>query len=112
MHYNVIGAENGKNDFNCHSGTTYEVWKIIFSYLFSKFLLFSLPLFKSADIFLLLISVFQKQLRYIIIINFFKVVVTPGDPNSFLSCGEDGTVRLFDLRTKTKCQCHECAEVC
>ena len=44
--------------------------------------------------------------------NLFKVVVTPGDPNSFLSCGEDGTVRLFDLRTKTKCLCHECAEVC
>jgi len=40
----------------------------------------------------------------------YEVLVTPGDPNSFLSCGEDGTVRLFDLRTKTKCNCQECAE--
>ena len=37
--------------------------------------------------------------------------MTPGDPNTFLSCGEDGTVRLFDLRVKNRCHCQECAEV-
>ena len=42
----------------------------------------------------------------------FQVITTPGDPNTFLSCGEDGTVRQFDLRTKTKCLCRECKEVC
>ena len=42
----------------------------------------------------------------------FQVITTPGDPNTFLSCGEDGTVRQFDLRTKTKCLCRDCKEVC
>ena len=28
-----------------------------------------------------------------------------GDPHTFLSCGEDGTVRWFDLRTKQRCEC-------
>lgn len=42
------------NQFNCHSGTTYEV------------------------------------------------ITVPNDPYTFLSCGEDGTVRWFDLRIKTK----------
>ena len=46
-----------------------------------------------------------------VVIN-FQVITTPGDPNTFLSCGEDGTVRQFDLRTKTKCLCRECKEVC
>ncbi|XP_015769434.1 PREDICTED: DDB1- and CUL4-associated factor 6-like [Acropora digitifera] len=40
----------------------------------------------------------------------YEVITTPGDPNTFLSCGEDGTVRQFDLRTKTKCLCRECKE--
>ncbi|KAJ7383927.1 DDB1- and CUL4-associated factor 6 [Desmophyllum pertusum] len=40
----------------------------------------------------------------------YEVITTPGDPNTFLSCGEDGTVRLFDLRTKTKCLCRDCKE--
>lgn len=40
----------------------------------------------------------------------YEVITTPGDPNTFLSCGEDGTVRQFDLRTKTKCLCRDCKE--
>jgi len=40
----------------------------------------------------------------------YEVLVTPGDPNTFLSCGEDGTVRMFDLRIKNKCNCHTCLE--
>ncbi|GLH15811.1 WD repeat-containing protein 82 [Gryllus bimaculatus] len=50
------------NQFNCHSGTTYEV------------------------------------------------ITVPNDPNSFLSCGEDGTVRWFDLRIKNKCTKPHCKE--
>ena len=30
----------------------------------------------------------------------YELLTVAGDPNSFLSCGEDGTVRWFDLRTK------------
>ena len=40
------------------------------------------------------------------------VVTFPDDPNTFLSCGEDGTVRYFDLRHKTKCNLPRCNEVC
>ena len=46
-----------------------------------------------------------------ILFVFDQVITTPGDPNTFLSCGEDGTVRLFDLRTKTKCSNRDCKEV-
>lgn len=33
----------------------------------------------------------------------YGLLTVAGDPNSFLSCGEDGTVRWFDLRTKNRC---------
>ena len=41
----------------------------------------------------------------------YEVLAPPGDPNTFLSCGEDGTVRWFDLRTKEKCEEQNCKEV-
>ncbi|EDO31720.1 predicted protein, partial [Nematostella vectensis] len=37
-------------------------------------------------------------------------ITTPGDSNTFLSCGEDGTVRMFDIRTKQKCAKRDCRE--
>ncbi|KXJ05895.1 DDB1- and CUL4-associated factor 6, partial [Exaiptasia diaphana] len=40
----------------------------------------------------------------------YEVITTPGDPNTFLSCGEDGTVRVFDVRTKSKCSKRDCKE--
>ncbi|XP_028414569.1 DDB1- and CUL4-associated factor 6-like [Dendronephthya gigantea] len=40
----------------------------------------------------------------------YEVNTTPGDPSTFMSCGSDGTVRLFDLRIKTKCLCNGCKE--
>ncbi|XP_071800939.1 DDB1- and CUL4-associated factor 6-like isoform X1 [Asterias amurensis] len=40
----------------------------------------------------------------------YEVVTIPNDPNTFLSCGEDGTVRWFDLRTKSRCLKDECRE--
>ncbi|XP_065057711.1 DDB1- and CUL4-associated factor 6-like isoform X2 [Rhopilema esculentum] len=40
----------------------------------------------------------------------YEVSVIPGNPNSFLSCGEDGTVRHFDLRVKSNCYCQECKD--
>lgn len=54
--------ETANNQFNCHSGTAYEVATI------------------------------------------------PYDPHSFLSCGEDGTVRWFDLRVKSRCNKSQCKE--
>ncbi|KAK2888845.1 hypothetical protein QQF64_029154 [Cirrhinus molitorella] len=33
----------------------------------------------------------------------YQVLTIPKDPNSFLSCGEDGTVRWFDVRLKNGC---------
>lgn len=40
----------------------------------------------------------------------YEVITIPNDPNSFLSCGEDGTVRWFDLRTKTSCNKQRCKD--
>ena len=40
-----------------------------------------------------------------------QVLTVPHDPNSFLSCGEDGTVRWFDLRSKTSCNKQDCKDV-
>ncbi|KYB29923.1 DDB1- and CUL4-associated factor 6-like protein [Tribolium castaneum] len=40
----------------------------------------------------------------------YEVITIPNDPNTFLSCGEDGTVRWFDLRTKTSCRKPRCKE--
>ena len=44
-------------------------------------------------------------------IFYVQVLTVPHDPNTFLSCGEDGTVRWFDLRTKTRCTKEECKDV-
>lgn len=45
-------------------------------------------------------------------VSFYRQVLTvPHDPNTFLSCGEDGTVRWFDLRTKTSCVKEDCKDV-
>lgn len=40
----------------------------------------------------------------------YEVVPIPCEPNSFLSCGEDGTVRFFDLRIASKCNRQYCRE--
>ncbi|XP_055015669.1 DDB1- and CUL4-associated factor 6 isoform X2 [Boleophthalmus pectinirostris] len=37
-------------------------------------------------------------------------MTVPNDPYTFLSCGEDGTVRWFDLRTKTSCTKEDCKD--
>lgn len=41
----------------------------------------------------------------------YEIATIPGEPHSFLSCGEDGTVRGFDLRVKEKCNTPRCKEV-
>jgi hypothetical protein len=41
----------------------------------------------------------------------YEVITIPNDPHSFLSCGEDGTVRWFDLRMKDRCNKPQCKEV-
>ena len=41
----------------------------------------------------------------------YELLTVQGDPNSFLSCGEDGTVRWFDLRTKEHCHKTDCKDV-
>ncbi|XP_062539593.1 DDB1- and CUL4-associated factor 6-like [Armigeres subalbatus] len=33
----------------------------------------------------------------------YEVTTIPTEPKTFMSCGEDGTVRLFDLRKMTRC---------
>lgn len=40
----------------------------------------------------------------------YEVVVVPNEASTFLSCGEDCTVRWFDLRMKTKCNKDDCRD--
>ncbi|GFN77902.1 Ddb1- and cul4-associated factor 6-like [Plakobranchus ocellatus] len=40
----------------------------------------------------------------------YKLLVVPNEAATFLSCGDDGTVRFFDLRTKTSCSKFSCEE--
>lgn len=42
---------------------------------------------------------------------FSQIMTVPNDPYTFLSCGEDGTVRWFDLRTKMSCTKEDCKDV-
>ena len=41
----------------------------------------------------------------------FQLAVIPTEPCTFLSCGQDGTLRCFDLRVKTSCSRNNCKEV-
>lgn len=40
----------------------------------------------------------------------YEVLTLPLEPSSFLSCGEDNTVRLFDLRQAARCQKANCRD--
>ncbi|CAC5403845.1 DCAF6 [Mytilus coruscus] len=40
----------------------------------------------------------------------YEVIVVPNEASTFLSCGEDGTVRWFDLRIKTSCLKEDCKD--
>ncbi|XP_023228516.1 DDB1- and CUL4-associated factor 6-like [Centruroides sculpturatus] len=40
----------------------------------------------------------------------YEILTVSNDPHTFLSCGEDGTVRWFDLRIKNSCNLEECKE--
>jgi DDB1- and CUL4-associated factor 6 len=40
----------------------------------------------------------------------YEVISIPCESNSFMSCGEDGTVRFFDLRIVSKCNRQYCRE--
>lgn len=35
----------------------------------------------------------------------YKLITVPNEAHSFMSCGEDRTLRYFDLRTKESCSC-------
>ncbi|XP_066285010.1 DDB1- and CUL4-associated factor 6-like isoform X2 [Branchiostoma lanceolatum] len=40
----------------------------------------------------------------------YELLTMDSDPNTFLSCGEDGTVRWFDIRLKTTCTKDNCKD--
>nr|XP_033796931.1 DDB1- and CUL4-associated factor 6 isoform X2 [Geotrypetes seraphini] len=40
----------------------------------------------------------------------YEIMTVPNDPYTFLSCGEDGTVRWFDTRMKTNCIKEDCRD--
>ncbi|KAM4601906.1 DDB1- and CUL4-associated factor 6-like [Polymixia lowei] len=40
----------------------------------------------------------------------YKILTVPNDPHSFLSCGEDGTIRWFDVRISPSCWQSNCKQ--
>ncbi|XP_039097835.1 DDB1- and CUL4-associated factor 6 isoform X3 [Hyaena hyaena] len=40
----------------------------------------------------------------------YEIMTVPSDPHTFLSCGEEGTVRWFDTRIKTSCTKEDCKD--
>lgn len=40
----------------------------------------------------------------------YEVITIPSEPNSFMSCGEDGTIRFYDLRIVSRCTVEHCRE--
>ncbi|XP_063708016.1 DDB1- and CUL4-associated factor 6-like [Culicoides brevitarsis] len=40
----------------------------------------------------------------------YEVMSVPNEPDIFMSCGEDATVRLYDLRKESKCHKSKCKE--
>ncbi|XP_076871390.1 DDB1- and CUL4-associated factor 6-like isoform X2 [Brachyhypopomus gauderio] len=40
----------------------------------------------------------------------YEILTVPKDPHTFLTCGEDGTVRWFDVRLKRECNKSRCKE--
>uniref|UniRef100_A0A8C6VSD3 DDB1- and CUL4-associated factor 6 n=1 Tax=Naja naja TaxID=35670 RepID=A0A8C6VSD3_NAJNA len=40
----------------------------------------------------------------------YEIMTVPNDPYTFLSCGEDGTVRWFDTRIRTSCTKEDCKD--
>lgn len=85
--------QNRQCQFTCHYGTAYEVQRRgdedLVSVPFNK-----LP----------------PQLNAFVFPS-HQIMTVPNDPYTFLSCGEDGTVRWFDLRTKTSCTKEDCKDV-
>lgn len=41
----------------------------------------------------------------------YELETTYTDPTCFMTCGEDNTVRWFDLRTQNKCKKRQCKDV-
>lgn len=82
---------NRQCQFTCHYGTAYEVTKELFHRAHSLFHSYCLLTSTSP--------------------LFCQIMTVPNDPYTFLSCGEDGTVRWFDLRMKTSCTKEDCKDV-
>lgn len=40
----------------------------------------------------------------------YEVLTIPSEPNAFMSCGDDGTIRFFDLRIVSRCNRQHCRE--
>ena len=105
IYYTEFGTDDVHqcNAFDCHFGTTYEVY-IVFSCAST---VYTLKL-RNVMIIGLTIWIFLKvHVLYLIIL---QIMTVPQDPHTFLSCGEDGTVRWFDLRIKTSCYKDDCKE--
>lgn len=63
------------------------------------------------DTFVFKLVLFLEALIILFFFSFEQIMTVPNDPYTFLSCGEDGTVRWFDTRIKTSCTKEDCKDV-
>jgi hypothetical protein len=54
---------------------------------------------------------FNCAVVFLVLLFHLQIMTVPNDPYTFLSCGEDGTVRWFDTRIKTSCTKEDCKDV-
>lgn len=69
---------------------------------------------QDVDVFIFKLMLFLEILIPFFSFNplvFYQIMTVPNDPYTFLSCGEDGTVRWFDTRIKTSCTKEDCKDV-
>lgn len=96
---------NRQCQFTCHYGTAYEV-QVLEEIKSTKC--------ASQSVFVCCRCVVSWRSTSHIFLTFcfcLKIMTVPNDPYTFLSCGEDGTVRWFDLRMKTSCTKEDCKDV-
>lgn len=85
-----------------------------FSYYFTEKLDLSpncLSAAQNIDAFTFKLVPFLEVLIILFFLSLEQIMTVPNDPYTFLSCGEDGTVRWFDTRIKTSCTKEDCKDV-
>lgn len=107
---------NRQCQFTCHYGTAYEV-QVLFKESREMEIKSTKCAFERFSVSAVSFVCSRCVVRWRLTSHIFsfcfclQIMTVPNDPYTFLSCGEDGTVRWFDLRMKTSCTKEDCKDV-